>query len=542
MTPDPDHLIVAPILIPLVAGAVMLLYGERRQRVKLAIALTSGVLMLGVALLLVLRAGSDEGAAPVYLLGDWRPPFGIVLVLDRLSAMMLLGMALLALPAMIYAAAGWQRRGQHFHTLCQFLLMGVNGAVLTGDLFNLYVFFEVMLAASYGLLLHGSGRRRVSAGLHYIAVNLTASALFLLGVAIIYGTAGTLNMADLAQRVPRLAAADRPLVHAGAAILGVAFLVKAGVWPLCFWLPRSYAAAAAPVAALFAIMTKVGVYIVIRLGLLVFGAGAGVSAGFGSEVLIAAGMATMVFGTAGMLAAQDLARMSGYLILVSSATVLTVAGFAMGAGDAAMLAGGLYYMLASLLATSALYLMSEPMTRDEGAIAGLLALTADAFGADAEDEDEQDPDPGPVLPGALTLLGICFAACVLLLAGLPPLAGFVGKFAMMAAAMSGAAAGAVAPLQWVFVALLLLSGLATLIALTRIGVQLFWAAEDDIPQIRALEVAPVALLVAASVLMTVKAEPVMRYTNRTAAALVQGGSYIDAVMTTPPVADRAARP
>ena len=146
--------------------------------------------------------------------------------------------------------------------------MGLNGAFLTGDLFNLFVFFEVLLASSYGLLLHGSGPARVKAGLHYIVVNLIASLLFLIGVSMIYGMTGTLNMADLPQRIAMLAPEDRALFEAGAAILGVAFLIKAAIWPLNFWLPSAYAAAGAPVGAVFSLMTKVGVYAVLRVGTL----------------------------------------------------------------------------------------------------------------------------------------------------------------------------------------------------------------------------------------------------------------------------------
>ena len=193
-----------------------------------------------------------------------------MLVLDRLSALMLLLTSVLALPALIFAAAGWDRQGQHFHSLFQFLLMGLNGAFLTGDLFNLFVFFEVLLAASYGLLLHGSGPLRVRASLHYIAINLAASLLFLIGVSLIYGVTGTLNMADLAVKAAEVAEADRPLLRAGAAILGIAFLVKAAMWPLSFWLPIAYMAAAPPVAAMFAIMSKVGVYAVLRVGSVAF--------------------------------------------------------------------------------------------------------------------------------------------------------------------------------------------------------------------------------------------------------------------------------
>ncbi len=209
----------------------------------------------------------------MYLPSNWNVPFGIVLVADRLAALMLVLTGVVALASLLFATARWHRAGVHFHALFQMQLMGVNGAFLTGDLFNLFVFFEVMLAASYGLLLHGSGRARVGAGLKYIAFNLLASSLFLIGVAMLYGITGTLNFADMAQRIPDIPATDRGLLHAGIAILGVAFLAKAAMWPLNFWLAPAYTAASAPVAALFVILTKVGIYAVLRLWTLLLSGG-----------------------------------------------------------------------------------------------------------------------------------------------------------------------------------------------------------------------------------------------------------------------------
>ena len=199
----------------------------------------------------------------------------------------------------------------HFHPLFQIQLMGLNGAFLTADLFNLFVFFEVMLAASYGLLLHGSGRARVRAGLHYIAINLVASSLFLIGVAMIYGVTGTLNMADMAQKIPHVPDGDRGLLHAGAAILGMAFLAKAAMWPLNFWLVPAYSAASAPVAALFVMLTKVGVYAVLRLWTLFFTSPGMASALFGADVLVCGGLATLAFGAMRMLDSQQLAPAPG---------------------------------------------------------------------------------------------------------------------------------------------------------------------------------------------------------------------------------------
>jgi len=531
-------MLIMPILIPLIAGAIMLMYDERQRRLKLGIGILSCILQLGVAIALIGRAGgsAEEGRniVSLYLLGDWPSPYGIVLVLDRLSAVMLLLSSVIALPALLYAGAGWHRNGQHFSPLFQFLLMGVNGAFLTGDLFNLFVFFEVMLAASYGLLLHGTGRVRVGAGLHYIAVNLVAAMLFLLGVSLIYGTTGTLNMADLATRIPRLSEADRPMVHAAAALLAGAFLIKAAMWPLCFWLPNAYGAATPPVAAVFSLLTKVGAYVVIRLALLLFGAQAGESAGFGSNVLAAGGMATMAFGALGVLQSQDLGRMTGNLVLVSTGTLLTVVGLALIYDDAPMLTAALYYMIASTLAIAALFLLAEPIGRKEGGIAGLLAITAEAYGLDPEDADDEAQGEGPAIPGATAILGLAFGACALVVAGLPPLAGFIGKFGMLSGAVQRGSALPGLWGHWIFVVLLIVTGFCALVALARWGIQSLWANTDE-PRLPVLEILPILLLVGTIALLSIKAEPALRYLDRTAIALTQNEVYIGGVMTAPPV-------
>ncbi|HEY0963032.1 MAG TPA: proton-conducting transporter membrane subunit, partial [Pseudomonadales bacterium] len=259
--------IVAPVLIPLAAAALIVLIGRASRRVKALINLSATVASLAVAVLLLVEVNTTDIALAfgVYLPGDWPVPFGIVFVVDRFAAMMAVLAGCVGLAALLYSLALWHQAGVYFHAMFQLQMMGLYGAFLTGDLFNLFVFFEVLLAASYGLLLHGGGRARVSAGLHYIAVNLVASLLFLIGVAVLYGVTGTLNMADMALKLQQIPAADRGLLHAGAAILALAFLVKAAFWPLNGWLPAAYTAASAPVSALFVILTKVGVYAVMRL-------------------------------------------------------------------------------------------------------------------------------------------------------------------------------------------------------------------------------------------------------------------------------------
>ncbi|MDB5892914.1 MAG: monovalent cation/H+ antiporter subunit, partial [Rhodoferax sp.] len=329
------HWIIAPILLPLLTGAVMLLMGEERRRLKAAINIGSTLLglLLAIGLLRWVDGHSGPGgvgaigSVGVYLPGNWQAPYGIVLAVDRLSALMLVLASSVALASVVYASARWHRAGVHYHPLFQFQLMGLCGAFLTADLFNLFVFFEILLAASYGLLLHGSGRPRVKAGLHYIAINLGASSLFLIGVSMLYGVTGSLNMADLAQKIPLVADADRGLLHASAAILAVAFLAKAAIWPLNFWLVPAYSAATAPVGALFAIMSKVGIYTVLRLWTLLFSSGAGASAGFGGDWLMAGGLATLAFGALGMLGSQKLGHLAGYAVLVSSGTLLAAIGF-----------------------------------------------------------------------------------------------------------------------------------------------------------------------------------------------------------------------
>ena len=346
-----DHLIIAPIIIPLFAGGLMLLLDGRRRETVAAISVLSTLALIAVATALLVASMKDD-PVKAYLLGNWPASFGIVLVADRLASLMLLLTATLGCAALLFALASWHRVGSYFHPLFQFLLMGVNGAFLTGDLFNLFVFFEVLLAASYGLALYGSGRARVSASLHYIVINLAASTLFLIGVSLIYGTAGTLNMAVLGEHVAALDPSDRRLLEIGAAVLGVAFLVKAAAWPLGFWLPSLYAAAGAPVAALFAIMTKVGFYVILRLGSITAEAAGGASIFFAEGWLFGVGVATICFASIGMLASQDLGRLAGYNVLVSSGTMLA----AIGLGGAEMVSAALFYLVSSTLTIAAFFL------------------------------------------------------------------------------------------------------------------------------------------------------------------------------------------
>jgi multicomponent K+:H+ antiporter subunit D len=546
------HLLLAPILLPMLTGGFMLLLREEQRPLKVALNVVSTAVGLGLALALLCSV--DQGSATalgVYLPGNWPAPFGIVLVLDRLSALMLVLASVLGLASVVFAAAGWHRAGVHYHPLFQFQLMGLSGAFLTGDLFNLFVFFEIMLSASYGLMLHGSGRVRVQAGLHYLAINLVASSLFLLGAALLYGITGTLNMADMAVKITQVSAADRGLLHAGAALLAVAFLAKAALWPLNFWLVPAYSAAAAPVTAVFAIMTKVGVYALLRLSTLLFGAQAGASAHFGGDWLTAGGLLTLAFGAIGMLGSQRLGYLGGYAVIASSGTLLA----AIGMGQVSLTAGALYYLPSSTLAAAAFFLLVDLVERwrNDGARRAPYQQSdrAPFLGADLKPlprSDLDDPQAAPVgrvITRPVAFLGLNFLVCTLLLAGLPPLSGFIGKLAMLSAVLNpqglattgtaltaGPAPDSVALL---FVGLVISAGLLSLLALVRNGVRHFWATpERALPRLNLLETTPIVALLLLCGGLTWQGDAVLRYTAATARDLHAPRAYLQAVLTAQP--------
>jgi multicomponent K+:H+ antiporter subunit D len=552
------HLMVAPILLPMLTATLMLLMGEKRRAWKAVLNVASCLLGLAVAVVLLLWVdGRDTaGAFGVYLPGNWPVPFGIVLVLDRLSAMMLVLSAVIGLASVLFSVARWHRGGVHFHPLFQIQLMGLYGAFLTGDLFDLFVFFEVMLVASYGLLLHGSGRARVNAGLHYIAINLLASSLFLIGAAMLYGVTGTLNMADMAQKIAQIPALDRGLLHAGAAILGLAFLIKAGMWPLNFWLVPAYTAASAPVAALFVIMTKVGIYAVLRMWSLLFSG----DAPFGADVLVWGGLATLAFGAIGALASQKLGRLAGFSIVVSAGTLLA----SIGLRQQRVTSGALFYLISSTLAVSMLFLLTELIERSRQGThdAPLLDPVPEGtpFVLDPPEVAESPVVPegvnlddleqaliGRAIPAAMVFLGLAFIMCALLVSGLPPLSGFVAKFALLSAVLNpdGLGTSATAPgvAAWILLALLIGSGLAATLALSRLGIRYFWAPQERAaPRLRVIECLPIALLLLAGVGLTAGAGPVLQYTQATAETLHQPDYYLHAVMSARPNPAPADRP
>lgn len=520
-------LIIAPILLPLLVAALQLLVGEKSRRAVTVLSIASCVVLVVMAAALLASVSGEGAVSAVYRIGNWPARFGIVLVADRLSALMVLLSSVLALAVLPSALARWRHRGGHVQPLLQCLLVGLHGAFLTGDLFNLFVFFEVLLAASYGLALHGSGVRRVSAGLHYIAINLTASMLFLLGVSLIFGVTGTLNMAALAELIPSVPAHTRALLHAGAAILGVAFLIKTAMWPLGFWLPRTYAAASPAVAAMFALMTKVGIYVLLRLGLLLFGDGAGASSHFGSSWMLWGGVATVIAGTIGMLSARDLGKLAGYNVVISAGTLLGAIGLQL----PAVTAGALAYLVISTLAVAAFFLLAGLLAPDgeEQADDSLLLEPYEQAGHSSPVEDlyAHEDESRVVLTAPVALLGLAFLACALLLSGLPPLSGFLAKLAMLAPIVEAAATNG----ALVLFTVIIVAGLCTVIALGRAGIHVFWADPERVfPKVRAGETLSILLLLGLCVLLSVWIGAPLRYLDATARQLHAPASYVDQVL------------
>jgi multicomponent K+:H+ antiporter subunit D len=267
-----------------------------------------------------------------YALGGWQPPFGIFLVADRLSALLIALTAVLAFCAGLYSAEKEDpAEGPFYYPLFLFQVMGINGAFLTGDLFNLFVFFEILLIASYALLVHGGGREKTRAGFQYVTLNLIGSALFLVALGTLYGTVGSLNMADMSHRVGQLLPEDQTLAKTGGLLLLLVFSLKSALLPLHFWLPKTYAAASASVVALFAVMTKVGFYSICRVFAGIFGNDAGALANLATPWIWPLAIATIAIGSIGVYAAASLRSITANMVIVSVGTLLLA--FVIGAGN-----------------------------------------------------------------------------------------------------------------------------------------------------------------------------------------------------------------
>ena len=492
--------VLLPILIPFLT-AIGVLLARRGPRIRRGLSLGGAVLLLIAAIELLVLVWQD--GVQVVQVGGWPAPFGITLVADLLSAIMVLLAALMGLGVIVYGRGTVGQHAEHFgySALLLLLLMGVNGAFLTGDMFNLYVWFELLLIASFVLLTLGGRRDQLEGTFKYVAINLFGSMLFLAAVGILYGVTGTLNMADLANQLDRL---PPGLVTTVAMLFLVAFGIKAGAFPLFFWLPASYHTAPAVLLALFAgLMTKVGVYALLRVFTLLFTQETGYTH---SLILILAGF-TMVTGVLGAVAQTEFRKLLSFHIVSQIGYLLMGLGlFTTGA-----LAGAIYFMVHVILAKSALFLVGGILykvrrTYDLKKLGGLYII----------------------YPG----LALLFLIPALSLAGIPPLSGFWAKFALVQAGLAGE--------QYLIVAVSLGVSILTLFSMTKIWAEVFWKDRpgDESPQFMSLipHQASLSMLLPVGVLVTILlaigllAEPLVNLSLLAAEQLMNPVDYIETVL------------
>lgn len=487
-----QHLPVLPLLIPLLGGILLLLpplaSSDRAQRVAGAL-----FALLGLCAAAALMWQVHLHGTQVYAVGEWQPPFGILLVADRMAALLLVLTSFLLLAVQLFSCGGEDEKGRFLHPLLMFQALGIQGSFLTGDIFNLFVFFEILLIASYALLIHGGGKQKTQANVHYVILNLAGSALFLFGLGIMYGTFGTLNMADLQKMAAHIPETDVQIAKAGALLLLVVFGLKSAMLPLHFWLPRAYAAAPAPVAALFAIMTKVGIYSLWRVHNSIFGDGAGELANVAQPWLWPLAWLTLVVGMIAVLASQTLRTLTANLVIVSVGCLLLMVA----ANTPEATAAGLYYLVHSTLAAALMFLLAGLIIAQRGK---------------AEDRFVQArPVRQPVVLGGL------FFVAALALIGMPPLSGFIGKALMLKAALPDYAV-------WIWPPVLL-GSLAALVALSRAGSTLFWRVRgdnDDDVRVLPVQMLSVWLLVLALPLLVITAGWLTSYMQVAAHDMLNG--------------------
>ena len=489
-----DALIPLPIMLPLLGAAVSILFGRYRY-IQRFISLT--VLAATTAASIALLVEADEHAVVVTQGGGWPAPLGITLVVDRLSGILLVVASLMLGIVLVYAIGdrGVERRHVGFHPAYLVLAAGVAGSFITGDLFNLFVSFEMMLAASYVLITMGASREQMRAGTTYVVVSLVASSLFIAALALIYSATGTVNMADLAGRMSVLPSG----VRAGfALLLIVVFGMKAAVFPLHVWLPDSYPSAPGPVMAIFAgLLTKVGVYAIIRTQTVLFP----LDSRQGTVLLVVAGF-TMLIGVLGALAQDDLKRLMSFHIVGQIGYMM----FGLGLFTVAGITAVVFYIGQTILVKTNMFLVVGLLHRHSGS--------------------SRLSHIGGVVRSA-PLIAVCFFLPALSLAGLPPSSGFVGKFALVDAGVSSE--------QWVIVVVALLVSLLTLYSLTKVWAGAFWGSPESTIVGGPVRVAPLMLLatgatVALSIGYIIAAGPIYDLASRAGSDLLDPSIYIDAVL------------
>ena len=490
-------LLALPIAIPFLAAVFAFLLRKRPLGRWVSVGGSAALLLSSV----ILFARVFEDGVIAAQMGGWPAPFGITLVADLLSGVMVVITAIIALAVSVYALADIDEgmEAQGYHALFQVLIAGVTGAFLTGDLFNLYVWFEVMLIASFGLLVLGGRTEQIDGGVKYVALNLISTILFLTGIGLLYGMTGTLNLADLAGAVEE---AHQGLLTVVAMAFMIAFGVKAALFPLFFWLPASYHTPAFSVSAVFAgLLTKVGVYALIRMFTLVFDH----DIAFTHTILLWVAGLTMVTGVLGAAAQTDFRKILSFHIV--SQIGYMILGLALLTPLA--IVGAVFYLVHHIVVKANLFLIAGVASRiaggtELGRIGGLYKTAP--------------------------LLAFLFIIPAFSLAGFPPLSGFWAKFILVKAALEVEA--------WVIAGVALLVGLLTIYSMTKIWGQAFWEPHPDgvDPKLsslssrdRAAMLLPIGFLAIITVVIGFFPEPFAAFAERSAAQLLDPTPYIEAV-------------
>jgi multicomponent Na+:H+ antiporter subunit D len=497
-----NSLLIFPVIVPLLAAAMALLAWRWRWLQRLiALAAATAHLTVSVSLL---RAVAEHGIQSTQM-GNWPAPFGITIVADQFSAIMVVLAGFMGLTVICYSIASidHERESFGYYPFLLILLMGVCGAFLTGDLFNLYVWFEVMLMASFVLLALGGGRQQMEGAIKYVTLNLVSSALFLAGAGILYGLAGTLNMADLAVKLRQTTQVG--LVTTVAMLFFVAFGIKAAAFPLFFWLPASYHTPPVAISAIFSgLLTKVGVYSLIRTFTLLFVG----DAGFTHNLILVIAALTMITGVLGAVAQTDFRRLLAFHIVSQIGYLL----MGLGLLTAAALAGAVYFMVHVIIAKAALFLVSGVVYRYAG------SYDLKKLGGFSESHP---------------WLAILFIIPALSLAGIPPLSGFFAKLALIQAGLQVE--------QYGIVAAALAVSILTLFSMTKIWAEVFWkeppeaskrgTSRSTSPLLdSALLFGPIALMAAIIVTIGIGAESVFALATRAAEQLMDPTEYIQSVL------------
>jgi len=495
-----NALLILPILLPLSGGAAgILIKTDARRSLQLAL-ISAGLHTLACSLLLYHVHFDGILATQI---GNWPAPFGITLVADHLSAVMVMITAMVNLAVTSYSQAdidaSLSNRG--YYSLLQILVCGICGAFLTGDIFNLYVWFEVMLMASFGLLVLGQTKKQLDAGVKYVVINLLATLLFLAAVGLLYGLTGTLNLADLHGKVPQIA--HRGLLTAVAVMFLAAFGIKAALFPLFFWLPAAYHTPPVSVSAIFSgLLTKVGIYALIRVFTLVFPA----DMSYFFSLLAGLAALTMITGVLGAAAQNEFRRILSFHII--SQVGYMALGLALQTPLA--LAGTIFYLIHHIIVKANLFLVSGVVERLQGSFE-LSRL-------------------GGIYRSNGWIAGLFFIPAFSL-AGFPPLSGFWAKMILIRACLE---------IQQYWLAFIAAAvGLLTVYSMTKIWDEVFWkprprANHTDNQQISrkpsAWMIAPITVLALLTIFIGLGAEVVFKIAEQAAAELSDPQSYVDAVL------------